>query len=42
MECRNCVYWHPEWTADPSQFSYCEYWHIDTKGTEKCDNFDTE
>lgn len=36
MKCRNCENWHPEWTADPSQYSYCELWHIDTRGSEDC------
>lgn len=37
MKCRNCENWHPEWTADTSQYSYCELWHIDTRGTEDCE-----
>jgi hypothetical protein len=37
MKCKSCENWHPEWTASPSQYSYCELWHIDTRGTEDCE-----
>lgn len=36
--CGNCANWHPEWAnGDYGGFSYCEWWHKDTRHDDGCE-----
>ena len=41
--CKDCAYFQEKWKSEHSQWSYCDYWHKDTKeGSPCCDKFEKE
>ena len=39
--CKKCKYFQQKWKSEWSDWSYCDYWHKDTReGSSCCDKFE--